>query len=185
MRLTVNATAPPPAGTPVWCGLRLIYLAVSRGLDEELRTAHQLPLGEYELLRALAHPGCAQRMTGLAGAVGLSPSGLTRAIERLERRGLVRRLPCPADRRGELAELSEAGQALLERATVTHDAALRKHLLDHLSAAEAALLLSLWERLAGAEVGGCPLADSDARDPCDSGVAAAALGTKENPRFNG
>jgi DNA-binding MarR family transcriptional regulator len=143
---------PPEGNTPAadeaaWCSLRQIHLAVSRGLDAELQAKHRLPLGEYELLRALAIPGCAQRMAGLAAVVGLSPSGLTRAIERLERRGLVRRLPCPVDRRGASADLSPAGLDLLQRATVTHDAALHTLLLDGLTPAEGALLLQLRERV--------------------------------------
>jgi DNA-binding MarR family transcriptional regulator len=139
-----------------WCGLRQTYLLVTRGLDAELRAVHRLPLGEFELLRALTHPGCAQRMAGLADAVGLSPSGLTRAIERLETRGLVQRVACPDDRRGAMAELSEAGKALLMAASVTHDAVLHHLLLDHLSAADSAHLLRLWQRLAGGEAAGCP-----------------------------
>ncbi len=129
---------------------------VASGLDAELRAAHRLPLGEFELLRALAHPGCAQRMAGLAGAVGLSPSGLTRAIERLEKRGLVNRVACQDDRRGAMAELTEAGNALLLETSVTHDAALHRLLLNHLSATESAQLSRICERLTGQEAPGCP-----------------------------
>ena len=88
-------------------------------------------------------------MAGLAGTIGLSPSGLTRAIERLERRGLVYRVVCPDDRRGAMAELTEAGSDLLQEASVTHDAALRRLLLEHLSAAESAQLSSICQRLTG------------------------------------
>ena len=129
---------------------------VSSGLDSRLRAIHRLPLGEFELLRALAKPGCAQRMAGLAGAVGLSPSGLTRAIERLERRGLVSRVACQEDRRGAMAELTETGTALLREASVTHDTALRRLLLDHLSAAESAQLSHICQRLAEQEATECP-----------------------------
>lgn len=129
---------------------------VSSGLDSRLRAMHRLPLSEFDLLRALAQPGCAQRMAGLAGAVGLSPSGLTRAIERLERRGLVSRVACQEDRRGTMAELTVAGTALLLEASVTHDAALRRLLLDHLSAAESAQLSHICQRLAEQEAAGCP-----------------------------
>ena len=139
----------------VWCGLRQAYLAVSRELDSALRAAHRVPLGEYELLRALSHPGCAQRMAGLAGAVGLSPSGLTRAIERLEARGLVRRVPCPADGRGAMAALEPTGEALLQQATVTHDAVLRRVLLDRLSPEETTQLMGIWLQLAGS-ADACP-----------------------------
>jgi DNA-binding MarR family transcriptional regulator len=146
----------PAAGEAVWCDLRQTHLMVSSGLDTRLRAVHRLPLGEFELLRALAHPGCAQRMAGLAGAVGLSPSGLTRAIERLERRGLVARVACQDDRRGAMAELTEAGTALLLEASVTHDAALQRLLLDHLSAAESTQLSQICQRLTGQEAAGCP-----------------------------
>ncbi|MFT4040710.1 MAG: nitroreductase/quinone reductase family protein [Thermomicrobiales bacterium] len=161
----------------VWCGLRQLYLTVSRDLDTRLRAAHQLPLSEYDLLRALANPGCAQRMTGLAVAVGLSPSGLTRAIERLEQRGLVHRLPCPVDRRGISAALTEEGKALLREATGTHDVALHASLLGVLHPQEAALLQSLSSRLAGAAPY-CP-----APAPSDSGSAAAADTTSESHRL--
>jgi DNA-binding MarR family transcriptional regulator len=158
--------------------LRFTYLAVARELDADLRAAHRLPLSEFDLLRALSNPGCGQRMAGLAGSVGLSPSGLTRAIERLERRGLVRRVPCPVDGRGALAELSPSGQALLGQATVTHDASLRQLLLDRLTPAEAAHLLAIWSRLAGSAADGA----QDEPQPCahhtgDGGLAAEARST--------
>ena len=49
------------------------------------------------------------RMAALADRVLLSPSGLSRAVERLEARGLVRRIPCAEDRRGSYAALTESG----------------------------------------------------------------------------
>lgn len=167
--------ATPAPGHAVWCGLRLTYLAITRELDAELRAAHRLPLSEFELLRALSDPGCAQRMAGLADAVGLSPSGLTRAIERLERRGLVRRVPCPADGRGAMAELEPAGQALLAQAAATHDTALRQLLLDRLTSAEVAHLLAVWSRLAGSAAG-CAHSEHQgtALHTCDGGMAADA-----------
>jgi DNA-binding MarR family transcriptional regulator len=41
---------------------------------------------------------------------------MTAAIDRLERRGLVARLPNPADRRGSLVRLTEEGRDVIERA---------------------------------------------------------------------
>jgi DNA-binding MarR family transcriptional regulator len=175
----------PPADEAVWCSLRHIHLAVSQGLDAELQAVHRLPLGEYELLRALATPGCSHRMAGLAMVVGLSPSGLTRAIERLERRGLVRRLPCPVDRRGASAELSEEGLDLLHRATVTHDAALHALLLAALTPAEGALLMQLRERVVGSGAGGYPnwigLSPALGHGQITSDGRPAAATSKENP----
>ena len=148
-----------------------------------MRAAHRLPLGEYELLRALSHPGCTQRMAGLAGAVGLSASGLTRAIERLEARGLVRRVPCLADGRGAMAELEPAGETVLQEASVTHDVVLRHALLDRLSPSETNQLLGIWSQLSGSSRHGSQDGQSpDAHYPGDGGVAAAARSIGEKGR---
>lgn len=45
----------------------------------------------------------------LAGAVGLSISAMTTLLDRLERRGFVRRVADPADRRRVLVEMTETG----------------------------------------------------------------------------
>ena len=47
----------------------------------------------------------------LAEATGLSAAATTSMIDRLERKGFVRRVPHPTDRRGTLVEMTEAGQA--------------------------------------------------------------------------
>lgn len=159
--------------------MRQTYLVVTEGLDAALRGVHRLPLGEYELLRALSQPGCAQRMAGLAGAVGLSPSGLTRAIDRLERRGLVQRQACPDDRRGASAVLTTGGIDLLQRATVTHDAALRRLLLDQVTPAEAEALVIIWRRLAGCGSVSCDVGEppGNALHTFGSAMAAASSDT--------
>jgi DNA-binding MarR family transcriptional regulator len=46
----------------------------------------------------------------------LSSAGVTSRIDRLERRGLVRRLPDPDDRRGIIVELTDEGIALVDQA---------------------------------------------------------------------
>ena len=46
----------------------------------------------------------------------LSSAGVTSRIDRLERRGLVRRLPDPDDRRGVIVELTDDGIAIVDEA---------------------------------------------------------------------
>ena len=48
-------------------------------------------------------------MQELADRVLLSKSGLTRLIDRMERDGLVDRSPCPDDRRGTFAKMTDDG----------------------------------------------------------------------------
>jgi hypothetical protein len=61
-----------------------------------------------------------------------------------------------------MAELTEAGDALLMAASITHDAALHRLLLGQLSEADSAQLLRVWQRLAGQETAGCPAAEETA-----------------------
>lgn len=65
------------------------------------------------LIRLARSPGRRLRMTDLAAQTALSTSGITRIVDRLEGRGLVRRESVAADRRSWLAVLTDAGDALL------------------------------------------------------------------------
>ncbi|HWL64826.1 MAG TPA: MarR family transcriptional regulator, partial [Actinomycetota bacterium] len=63
-----------------------------RELDEELQSAHDLTIGEFDVLRALfTAPDHRRRMCDLAEAVVLTASGLSRRVDRLERAGWVSR----------------------------------------------------------------------------------------------
>jgi DNA-binding MarR family transcriptional regulator len=73
------------------------------------------------------------RMSDLASRVVLSPSGVTRAVDQLERKGLVERCVFEGDRRGYLATLTTEGRAFLRKATNVHLQGLREHFLNHLS----------------------------------------------------
>src|SRR6516162_4910371 len=70
----------------------------------EREFAHDVPgvsIHDFEVLLRLARsPGQRLRMSDLAAQVAMSPSGLTRAVDRLETTGLVERASCPSDRRG-------------------------------------------------------------------------------------
>lgn len=48
-------------------------------------------------------------MSDLAAQTGLSTSGVTRVVDRLERDGLVMRQPCSTDRRASYAAITDAG----------------------------------------------------------------------------
>jgi DNA-binding MarR family transcriptional regulator len=59
-------------------------------------------------------------MSQLAQASTFSKSRLSHAVARLEERGLVKRQSCPTDRRGQIAELTDAGFAVLAEAAPGH-----------------------------------------------------------------
>src|SRR5215211_1911992 len=141
----------------VWAGLLQTHAALARDLDADLRAAHGLPLTEFEILLWLANRSCeGMRMAELADTVLLSPSGLSRAVERLEARGLVQRIPCNEDRRGSYAALTESGTNLVRGAGATHAAGIRRRFLDQLAGAETRSLTAIWDRLLAGEVRCCP-----------------------------
>src|ERR1035438_6631563 len=72
------------------------------------------------LIRLARSPGSELRMSELAAQTSLTPSGLTRSVDRLHENGLVARRTCPEDRRGAFAVLTPAGQELMDQAIPEH-----------------------------------------------------------------
>jgi DNA-binding MarR family transcriptional regulator len=115
--------------------LRFSVLLLDR-LDTDLRAAHGIGLADYEILVQLSEaPGRARRMSELANLALVSRSRLTHRVDRLADAGLVTREPCPTDRRGMFAVLSDAGMRLLEEAAPTHVAGVRRYAIEPLDPA--------------------------------------------------
>jgi DNA-binding MarR family transcriptional regulator len=75
-------------------------------------TEHDLTFEEWDVLGALRRAGSPfTRSAGdLARATELSSGAMTNRLDRLEKAGLVKRIPDPNDRRGVLVELTKAGE---------------------------------------------------------------------------
>ncbi len=86
-------------------------------------------------------------MTDLASQTTLTPSGLTRAVDRLAQLGLVVREACPADRRGAYAALTPEGERVMNEALPRHASALEVLLGGVLEPAEERELASLLRKL--------------------------------------
>jgi DNA-binding MarR family transcriptional regulator len=138
----------PPAKMAAWRAFLEAHARVTDVLGRELRADESLPLTWYDVLVHLQEaPGHRLRMQELADAVLLSKSGLTRLVDRMEREGLVRRAACPDDRRGILAELTDAGYETLRRTSTTHLRGVDEHFASRFTPAEAATLADLLGRL--------------------------------------
>lgn len=123
----------------------LTHARVFRLLDEQLMRAHRVSVSEFDVLITLENAeGGRQRMSDLADAVILSPSGLTRLVGRLEKDGLVERRAADDDKRSFLASLTPAGRQRLAEARVTHNAVIREHFLDQLSTVDQQRLRAIW-----------------------------------------
>jgi DNA-binding MarR family transcriptional regulator len=120
-----------------WRAFLYAHATVVPRLDQELASAVGLSLNQFEVLAWLARAGRrGLRMSDLASRVVLSPSGVTRAVDGLERKGLVERCIFEGDKRGYLATLTAEGRALLRKAANVHVLGLREHFLKHLSRTE-------------------------------------------------
>lgn len=94
---------------------------LSRHLDIMRRAAfaaHQLEVWEFDVLSALRRAGEPYQLSpGTLVAQTLVTSGtMTNRIDRLAERGLVERLPAPADRRGVLVRLTDEGRGRVDGA---------------------------------------------------------------------
>lgn len=107
--------------------------------------------GEVGALSALRVAGPPYRLspTRLGKGLMLSSAGVTSRIDRLERRGFVRRLPDPDDRRGVLVELTESGLEVVDAAVVALTKSDRQ-LLERLDADELRLFEDLLRKFLGA-----------------------------------
>lgn len=103
-------------------------------VDSQLQRDSGMPHAYYEILVRLSEaPGRALRMSQLAAAAAASKSRASHAVARLEERGWVRRVECPTDRRGQVAELTDEGFEALRAAAPGHVEQVRQVLFDTLT----------------------------------------------------
>lgn len=99
------------------------------------------------LIRLARTPGHRLRMSELAQSMTMSTSGLTRLIDRIEDAGHVRREPCPDDRRGTWAVLTDEGRQYIEALAPDHVQDLGELLADALDDRQLEQLTTLLRRV--------------------------------------
>jgi DNA-binding MarR family transcriptional regulator len=123
---------------------RLLWDRVERQLQQEAG----LPHAYYEILVRLSEaPDRTLRMSKLASTSLSSRSRISHAVARLEEAGWVRRVACPDDRRGQNAQLTEAGMERLRLAAPGHVEEVRSLLFDALTPAQLESLREISEAL--------------------------------------
>lgn len=129
-----------------WQGLLRLNGRILRELDADLVRSHRLPLSSYDVLIQLAlAPRRRLRMTELAEEVLMSPSGLTRVVDQLQRDGLVERERRAEDARSFDAVLTTEGRRRLKAANEAHLKRVRELFLDRLSDAQLGQLVDIWD----------------------------------------
>jgi DNA-binding MarR family transcriptional regulator len=134
-----------------WVRLLRGYTSATRDLSSQLQAEHGLTINDYEALLHLSRADhCAMRRIDLAGELLLTPSGVTRLLDGLERAGHVCKGSCPGDARVTYAVLTDAGQKKLAEASCSHIAAVNDLFRERFSDKELVTLAELLGRLPGA-----------------------------------
>jgi DNA-binding MarR family transcriptional regulator len=102
----------------------------------------------FDMLATLRRSGAPYRLSpsALFRSMMVTSGTMTNRIDRLEEKGLVRRVPDPEDRRGVLVELTEQGRELIDTALSAH-VANEERILESLSKEEQHTLATLLGKL--------------------------------------
>jgi DNA-binding MarR family transcriptional regulator len=93
------------------------YLATQHRVMSEITDRFGLAPASFDvLLRLVRSPDHRMPMTRLAREAALTSGGFTKVADRLAAADLIRREPCPADRRVTYAALTDHGQDVAEKA---------------------------------------------------------------------
>jgi DNA-binding MarR family transcriptional regulator len=113
-----------------WRAFLNAHARVTRAISRDLAAAGLPDLSVYDALWALYKGPL--RVNQLADSVVLSPTAMSRFVDRLERDGYVRRQPDPADRRALQITITDDGRKLLKRMWPIYERGIETHFAVHL-----------------------------------------------------
>jgi DNA-binding MarR family transcriptional regulator len=131
-----------------WTGLISLVLLLPGRLESPLQREAGLTLFEYLTLSHISEtPERRLRMSELAYLTNGSLSRLSNVVKRFEARGWVERYPDPDDGRFTIAALTDAGYEVVVAAAPTHVHAVRRLVLDPLTASDQRALARIAAKL--------------------------------------
>lgn len=120
-----------------WLGYRRMRLWLDAQIARDLAADSGLSLADYDVLSTLASAEDRRgRSTEIATRMLWSKSRLSRQLDRMERRGLVKRTHSTADARGSDIVLTSEGLEAITNAAPGHVDSVRAHFIDLLSAGQ-------------------------------------------------
>jgi DNA-binding MarR family transcriptional regulator len=135
-----------PEELRAWQGFLRTGTRLERSLDADLRRESGLSGKDYDVLIQLGlAAGRRLPMTALAAEVLMSPSGLSRLVDDLERRGLVERERHETDARSVEVVLTATGRKDLRAANRRHLKLVRELFLDRLDDDQLRRLAAVWD----------------------------------------
>jgi DNA-binding MarR family transcriptional regulator len=140
-----------------WLSLIGVIIRLPAALDAQLQRDAGLSHFEYMVMVNLSNADDhVLRMSQLAALCHSSLSRLSHVVARLERRGWLRRDPCPDDGRATLATLTDDGFATLASAAPGHVDAVRAYVIDALDPEQLGQLSAIGDTILGRLDGDTP-----------------------------
>lgn len=137
-----------PSVGKAWARLVRAHRAVTTRIEADLKAAGFPPLVWYDVLLELGRAdGGRLTPASLESALLFTQYNVSRLVDRMAARGLVRREPHPGDARRQLVVITAEGRALRERMWPCYAAAIERHLGAKLPGGRAGLLASQLARL--------------------------------------
>jgi len=131
-----------------WRAFLTAHAHVTRAISRDLTAAGLPDLSWYDLLWALyRRPERRLRVNELAREVVLSPTAMSRFVDRVEAAGYVRREPDPADRRALQVAITDEGVDLLRRMWPVYEQGIQRHFAAFLGRS-APRVRAMFERMA-------------------------------------
>jgi DNA-binding MarR family transcriptional regulator len=148
---TQQLTTKTLPSTDAFASLAGAYAVLTRELSASLVAKHGLTINDYGCLLLLSRAGEeGMRRIDLANELRLSPSGITRLLDRLEDQGLVGKGACKEDARVSYAILTDVGLSKLKDAAPGHVEDIDRRLADVLNEEEMRTLAELLGRIGSA-----------------------------------
>jgi DNA-binding MarR family transcriptional regulator len=138
----------PSAPIQAFVRLLLGHAAATRELSADLVREHGLTINDYEALLRLSRADDHRlKRVELAESLLLTPSGVTRLLDGLERASYVEKGSCDSDARITYAVLTDAGQEKLREASGSHIEQVRAFFEQRFNEDELETLVDLLGRL--------------------------------------
>ncbi len=132
-----------------WRAVVTSHASVTDRVQRALTAADLPPLSWFEILSAVSRsPDGPPRMSELAEWLTLSRGGITKLVDRLQEAGYLERISCSSDRRSLHAQLTTAGERMLEEMRLVYETEVERHLAT-LTAQESELITASLQKVTG------------------------------------
>jgi DNA-binding MarR family transcriptional regulator len=133
--------------TPAWLALVRTHARLWDQVETQMRRDSGLTMSRYDVLMHLDMAGGRLGLSELASTIVLSPSGLSKLLDRMETSGLLHREPDPRDARSTFAKISPHGRSVVRKVRQSHHAWLQQVFGDALDDRDVAELTRIMERI--------------------------------------